>query len=350
MVLDSLRYWVQECHVDGFRFDLAVALARGRTTTTTPTTPSSWRCAPTRCSRAPSSSPSRGTSASTAGAPGSSRRRSRSGTTATATRSAPSGCATSPRPRRAASATACASSRPGSPGRRTSSTARPGHHRVGQLRHRPRRVHRWPTSRSTTRKHNGANGRAGPGRLQRQPVVEPRRRGTAPTTRDIAAARRRSMRNLLGTLLLSTGVPMLNAGDELGRSQRGNNNPYSQDNEIVLDRLGPRAVAGGPARDHPPPRAAAARPRRSCASGRSSPAGRSTPTARPTSRGSAPTASRWASAGTDPRSPCSRGSTTGPRSREQSVLIVVNGSAGAVDVTLPAAPGRDGIRAPLGQR
>src|SRR6478672_8677354 len=30
MVLDSLRYWVQECHVDGFRFDLAVALARGR--------------------------------------------------------------------------------------------------------------------------------------------------------------------------------------------------------------------------------------------------------------------------------------------------------------------------------
>ena len=30
MVLDSLRYWVEECHVDGFRFDLAVALARGR--------------------------------------------------------------------------------------------------------------------------------------------------------------------------------------------------------------------------------------------------------------------------------------------------------------------------------
>src|SRR5450756_3116898 len=30
MVLDSLRYWVEQCHVDGFRFDLAVALARGR--------------------------------------------------------------------------------------------------------------------------------------------------------------------------------------------------------------------------------------------------------------------------------------------------------------------------------
>src|SRR5699024_2185692 len=29
MVLDSLRYWVEECHVDGFRYDLAVALGRG---------------------------------------------------------------------------------------------------------------------------------------------------------------------------------------------------------------------------------------------------------------------------------------------------------------------------------
>jgi glycogen operon protein len=39
------------------------------------------------------------------------------------------------------------------------------------------------------------------------------------------------MRNLLGTLLLSSGVPMINAGDELGRSQGGNNNPFCQDNE-----------------------------------------------------------------------------------------------------------------------
>ena len=40
------------------------------------------------------------------------------------------------------------------------------------------------------------------------------------------------MRNLLGTLLLSTGVPMLNAGDEMGRTQGGNNNAYCQDNAI----------------------------------------------------------------------------------------------------------------------
>ena len=39
-------------------------------------------------------------------------------------------------------------------------------------------------------------------------------------------------RNLLATLLLSQGVPMVVAGDELGRTQRGNNNAYCQDNEI----------------------------------------------------------------------------------------------------------------------
>ncbi|MBU6213937.1 MAG: glycogen debranching protein GlgX [Actinomycetales bacterium] len=44
--------------------------------------------------------------------------------------------------------------------------------------------------------------------------------------------RRRHLRNLMATLVLSTGVPMLVAGDEFGRTQRGNNNAYSQDNEI----------------------------------------------------------------------------------------------------------------------
>ena len=48
----------------------------------------------------------------------------------------------------------------------------------------------------------------------------------------IRALRARQKRNLLGTLLLSQGVPMLLAGDELGRTQRGNNNAYCQDNEI----------------------------------------------------------------------------------------------------------------------
>lgn len=42
--------------------------------------------------------------------------------------------------------------------------------------------------------------------------------------------RRLTVRNLLGTLLISAGVPMLTAGDELARTQHGNNNPYNQDN------------------------------------------------------------------------------------------------------------------------
>lgn len=44
--------------------------------------------------------------------------------------------------------------------------------------------------------------------------------------------RQQQKRNLLTTLLLSQGVPMLLAGDEMGRTQKGNNNAYCQDNEI----------------------------------------------------------------------------------------------------------------------
>ncbi|HEX6358928.1 glycogen debranching protein GlgX [Actinophytocola sp.] len=44
--------------------------------------------------------------------------------------------------------------------------------------------------------------------------------------------RARQRRNLIATLLLSQGVPMLLAGDELGRTQQGNNNAYCQDNEL----------------------------------------------------------------------------------------------------------------------
>ena len=54
----------------------------------------------------------------------------------------------------------------------------------------------------------------------------------ATTEPAITALRRRQMKNLLATLLLSQGVPMLVAGDELGRSQSGNNNAYCQDNEL----------------------------------------------------------------------------------------------------------------------
>jgi isoamylase len=48
----------------------------------------------------------------------------------------------------------------------------------------------------------------------------------------ILALRAKQQRNFLATLLLSQGIPMLLAGDEFGRTQRGNNNAYCQDNEI----------------------------------------------------------------------------------------------------------------------
>ncbi|MHB1290481.1 glycogen debranching protein GlgX [Georgenia sp.] len=49
---------------------------------------------------------------------------------------------------------------------------------------------------------------------------------------EILPVRRRSIRNLMGTLLVSAGAPMITAGDEMGRTQGGNNNAYCQDNAI----------------------------------------------------------------------------------------------------------------------
>lgn len=49
---------------------------------------------------------------------------------------------------------------------------------------------------------------------------------------EVVSLREQQRRNLMTTLLLSQGVPMLVAGDEMGRTQQGNNNAYCQDNEI----------------------------------------------------------------------------------------------------------------------
>src|SRR3954452_12652929 len=49
---------------------------------------------------------------------------------------------------------------------------------------------------------------------------------------DVIRLRNRQLRNFLATLFLSQGVPMLCGGDEIGRTQQGNNNAYCQDNEI----------------------------------------------------------------------------------------------------------------------
>ncbi|PWR03620.1 glycogen debranching enzyme GlgX [Meridianimarinicoccus roseus] len=84
---------------------------------------------------------------------------------------------------------------------------------------------------SYNQKHNAANGednRDGHGEnFSDNMGVE------GPTgTRRIVAARGRRRRNMMATLLLSQGTPMILAGDELGNSQGGNNNAYCQDNEI----------------------------------------------------------------------------------------------------------------------
>ena len=120
MVLDSLRYWVNECHVDGFRFDLAVALGRGQNDDYDPNHPFlvALRTDPVlsrvKLIAEPWDVGIHGWRT------GQFPRPSRSGTTGSATRCAPSGCrrqAQAPVTR----ATASASSRPGWPGRRTCS-------------------------------------------------------------------------------------------------------------------------------------------------------------------------------------------------------------------------------------
>ncbi|MFK0042723.1 glycogen debranching protein GlgX [Streptomyces sp. NPDC090741] len=79
-------------------------------------------------------------------------------------------------------------------------------------------------------KHNEANGEAGRDGTNDNRSWNCGVEGETDDAR-IGVLRRRQLRNLLTTLLLSTGVPMLVAGDEFGRTQGGNNNAYCQDNE-----------------------------------------------------------------------------------------------------------------------
>ncbi len=85
---------------------------------------------------------------------------------------------------------------------------------------------------SYEQKHNEANGEGNRDgsdhNLSRNWGVE----GPATTTQ-VARVRERVTRSMLATLALSRGVPMLSHGDELGRTQRGNNNAYCQDGPLT---------------------------------------------------------------------------------------------------------------------
>jgi glycogen operon protein len=84
---------------------------------------------------------------------------------------------------------------------------------------------------SYSEKHNEANGEQN--RDGESANYSSNHGAEGPTgDRDIIAVRERQKRNLLTTLLLSLGAPMLTAGDEIGRTQQGNNNAYCHDNEL----------------------------------------------------------------------------------------------------------------------
>ena len=229
MVLDSLRYWVEECHVDGFRFDLGVALARGRYDDYDPNHPflvalrtdpvlsrvkniaepwdlgiHGWRTGqfPPPFSEWNDRFRDGVRSFWLAGLGRDRESRQGHGVQDLATRLAGSQDLFGTRDR--------------GPIASVNFVA----------------AHDGFTARDLTMydaKHNDAN-------------LEGNRDGTdnnlswnhgveGPTDdADVQDARLQSIRNLLGTLLTSTGVPMLNAGDEFGRSQGGNNNAFCQDN------------------------------------------------------------------------------------------------------------------------
>ncbi|MBA2695432.1 MAG: glycogen debranching enzyme GlgX, partial [Actinobacteria bacterium] len=83
---------------------------------------------------------------------------------------------------------------------------------------------------SYDRKHNVANGEGGADGTDDNRSWNCGTEGESDDP-DIVGLRARQARNLLATLLLSTGTPMVLAGDERWRTQRGNNNPYCLDDE-----------------------------------------------------------------------------------------------------------------------
>ncbi len=229
MVLDSLRYWVQECHVDGFRFDLAVALGRARNDDYDPDHPFlvALRTDPVLSQVKLIAEPWD------------------VGLHGWRTGQFPPPFAEWNDRFRDTTRTfwlqdvAAAHGTHGGHGVQELATRMAGSQDLFGARDRGPMAsvnflaaHDGFTLADLTRynhKHNEANGEHnhdghGDNRSWNH--------GTEGPDEQLEPLRRRSMRNLLATTLLATGVPMLNGGDEFGRTQGGNNNAYCQDNPI----------------------------------------------------------------------------------------------------------------------
>src|SRR5665647_571107 len=231
LVLDSLRYWVEECHVDGFRFDLAVALARGRDDAYNSDHPFlvALRTDPVLSRVKLIAEPWD------------------LGVHGWRTGQFPPPFAEWNDHFRDAVRTfwgpdveRSARHEPGH-GVRDLATRLCGsqdlfgaHDRGPTASINYVAAHDGFTAADTTtydHKHNDANGEENHDGQDDNRSWNHGAEGPGGDTL-LLTARRRSIRNLLATQLLAAGVPMINAGDELGRSQRGNNNAYCQDNDV----------------------------------------------------------------------------------------------------------------------
>jgi isoamylase len=174
----------------------------------------------------------------------------------------------------------------------------------------------------------------------------------------IVAQRERTKRNLLATLLLAQGTPMLLGGDELGRTQAGNNNAYCQDNEISWFDWEERAAANAPLtafvrrlialrRTHPVLRRTRFLHGREVSDGGTkditwiSPSGREMTSERWHDRDARCIGIMLNGEAGDYRTP------NGQRADDAVLLILINGHEAAMPFTLPKVPGGSGWRALL---
>ena len=222
LIMDSLRYWVIECHVDGFRFDLASALARELLR----------RRPPARVLRhhppGPGALAGQADRRAVGRRPGRLPGRQLPGAVERVERHLPRRRARL-LARRRRSVAEFASRFTGSSDLYESDGAPAV--RVDQLHHRPRRLHA-ARPRLLQREAQRGQPRGQPRRHRRQPLVELRRRGRDRRPRDQRAARAASSATSSRRCCSRQGVPMLLGGDEFGRTQGGNNNAWCQDNEI----------------------------------------------------------------------------------------------------------------------